>query len=253
MDINLLHAGLLFAVGIAGGFLNVMAGGGSLLTVPAMLFLGLPGPVANGTNRIAILAQNIAAVTTFFKRGYSNFKLSLTLAAATLPGAIIGAMVGVRLDGEWFDRVVALIMIAVMITMLIPKKKTEDKGVDPENLPMKRLVLGHLGMVLVGFWGGFIQLGVGFIIMPIMHRVMGLGLVHVNMHKVFVVLVYTVAALIVFAISVQIQWALGIALAAGMAIGGWLGARTTIGGGEKWIKIVLFVTLTAFIIRLLFF
>jgi hypothetical protein len=69
--------GLLSAAGVVAGFLNVMAGGGSLLTVPIMVFMGIPGPVANGTNRIAILAQNITAATTFFKRGYAEFRLSL--------------------------------------------------------------------------------------------------------------------------------------------------------------------------------
>jgi uncharacterized membrane protein YfcA len=75
------------ATGVAAGFLNVMAGGGSLLSVPVMLFLGLPGPVANGTNRISIIAQNIVAVRTFFRRGFSDFRLSLSLAACALPGA----------------------------------------------------------------------------------------------------------------------------------------------------------------------
>ena len=76
---------LLAAVGVVSGFLNVMAGGGSLLTVPILLFMGIPGPVANGTNRIAILAQNLTATVTFFRRGYSDFKLSLSLAACSIP------------------------------------------------------------------------------------------------------------------------------------------------------------------------
>jgi len=87
VELDLLQAALLVIVGIAAGFLNVMAGGGSLLTVPVMVFMGLPGPVANGTNRIAILAQNLTAVATFAKRGFSDFKLSLSLAVCALPGA----------------------------------------------------------------------------------------------------------------------------------------------------------------------
>ena len=67
---------ILVLVGCVAGFLNVMAGGGSLLTIPVMIFMGVPGPVANGTNRIAILAQNITAATTFFKKGFSDFKLT---------------------------------------------------------------------------------------------------------------------------------------------------------------------------------
>ena len=82
-----------------------------------MVFMGIPGPVANGTNRIAILAQNLTAITTFARRGFRDFKLSLTLALCAIPGAIAGAMLGVQLDGVWFNRALALIMVAVMLIM----------------------------------------------------------------------------------------------------------------------------------------
>ena len=95
MELELWHAGLLFAVGIVAGFLNVMAGGGSLLTVPVMIFMGLPGPVANGTNRIAILAQNLTAIATFARHGFQDFRLSLSLEACAIPGAVAGAFLGV--------------------------------------------------------------------------------------------------------------------------------------------------------------
>ncbi len=239
---------LLAGVGVLAGWLNVMAGGGSLLTVPTMLFLGLPGPVANGSNRIAILAQNAVAVSTFFRRGYSDFRLSVTLAAAAVPGAIAGALVGTRLEGEWFDRVLALIMIGVMVLMGT-QKSTADTA-NHVGAP-RRLWLGHLCMVGAGFWGGFIQIGVGFILMPILHRVLGLDLVRVNMHKVFIVLVYTIVALAVFASQVQIAWMMGLSLAVGNAIGGYIGAHTTVTRGERVIRIVLNTVLIVFIIKLL--
>ncbi|MFT6051998.1 MAG: putative membrane protein YfcA, partial [Halioglobus sp.] len=97
MEPSLWQAAVLVAVGAVAGFLNVLAGGGSLLTVPVMIFMGIPGPVANGTNRIAILAQNLSAITAFFNKGFSDFKLSLSLAACALPGAILGALLGVQL------------------------------------------------------------------------------------------------------------------------------------------------------------
>ncbi len=240
---------ILALVGILAGWLNVMAGGGSLLTVPIMLFMGIPGPVANGTNRIAILAQNVTAVTTFKRRGYADFKLGLSLAAAAALGALGGASVGVKLQGEWFDRVVALVMIAVLILMATghDKVKPTDTAQQPKNL-----VWGHVLMVGAGFWGGFIQIGVGFILMPILHKVMGLDLVRVNMHKVFIVLVYTVIALAVFASQLELLWWTGLGLAVGNSIGGWLGAHTTISHGETLIRRVLYVALSAFIIKLLF-
>jgi hypothetical protein len=241
---------LLALVGVAAGWLNVMAGGGSLLTVPVMLFMGIPGPVANGTNRIAILAQNISAVTAFRRQGFSDFRLSLSLSAAASLGAWGGASVGVHLDGEWFDRVLALVMIGVMVLMATghDRVKPTAAAAEPRNL-----ALGHLLMVGAGFWGGLIQIGVGFILMPILHRVLGLDLVRVNMHKVFIVLVYTVVALVVFAAQVELLWAVGAALALGNATGGWLGAHTTVKRGEILIRRVLYAALTVFIIRLLLF
>jgi uncharacterized protein len=228
----------------------VMAGGGSLLTVPVLVFLGLPGPVANGTNRVAILAQNLTAVTTFFRRGFSEFRLSLTLAGCALPGALAGALVGTRLDGDWFNRILALVMIAVMLVMHFDKGSSErPRDYQPTH---KQLVRGHLMMVAAGFWGGFIQLGVGFIIMPILNRALGLDLVRTNMHKVFIIATYTIVALAVFASQVEIAWVVGLALALGNAIGGYLGAHFTVSKGDKLIRLVLNLVLIAFIIKLLF-
>ena len=241
----------LMLIGIIAGFVNVMAGGGSLLSVPVMVFMGMPGPVANGTNRIAILAQNLAATITFFKRGLSDFKLSVTLSLCAIPGAIAGAYAGTRLEGLWFNRILALIMIGVMVIMTFREKPGEElpgNGEKPGNL-----LAGHFLMVLVGCYGGFIQIGVGFIIMAVLNRVMGLNLVRVNMYKTFIIMNYTLAALVVFAFRVDILWIPGFCLALGNSIGGWLGASYTIRKGEHAIKIVLNIVLTIFIIKLLFF
>jgi uncharacterized membrane protein YfcA len=249
MELELWQAGVLIAVGIVGGFLNVMAGGGSLLTVPVMVFMGLPGPVANGTNRIAILAQNITAIITFARRGFKDFKLSLSLAACALPGAIVGAMVGTQLEGVWFNRLLALIMVAVMLIMHFDKGSVAQSEIHQPNL--RQLIWGHILMVGAGFWGGFIQLGVGFIIMPILNRVMGFDLVRTNVHKVFIVAAYTLAALAVFASQLQLLWMVGAALALGNSIGGYLGAHFTVTRGERLIRIVLNAVLIVFILKLL--
>lgn len=250
MALELWQVALLIAVGVAGGFLNVMAGGGSLLTVPVMVFLGIPGPVANGTNRIAILAQNITAVTTFARRGFSDFRLSLSLAACAIPGAVAGAMLGTRLEGVWFNRALALIMVAVMLIMHFDRGKQEQSATHVPN--RRQLWQGHALMVGAGFWGGFIQIGVGFILMPILNRVMGLDLVRTNMHKVFIIASYSIAALLVFASQLQLLWLVGIALALGNSIGGYLGAHFTMTRGEGFIRLVLNLVLVAFIIKLLF-
>lgn len=118
---------ILVPIGIIAGYLNVMAGGGSLLTVPTMVFLGMPGEVANGTNRIAILAQNVSAVSSFYHKGFSEFRLSLSLAACAIPGAIAGAWVGTLIRGGIFNLVLASTMLLVMFLLYNDKKK--DKSV----------------------------------------------------------------------------------------------------------------------------
>ena len=248
---ELWQGALIFVLGIMSGFLNVIAGGGSLLTVPVMVFMGISGPVANGTNRIGILAQNVVSVITFFRKGFSDFRLSLTLAAMTLPGAVAGAYLGSQLEGDWFNRILAIIMLGIMVIMAFDKGNSNL--ITGQQVSRKRMIIGHLLMIGVGFYGGFIQVGVGFIVMPVLNRVLGLDLVRVNMHKVFIAGVYTIAALMVFASQIQILWALGACLGVGNAIGGWLGTHMTISKGEKLIRFVLNTVLVIFVVKLLFF
>lgn len=244
----------LLLLGVAGaiaGWINVLAGGGSLLTVPIMLFLGVPGPVANGTNRVGIVLQNVAACSTFFHRGYPEWRLGLTLAVAALPGALIGALLGAQLSGVWFERMLAATMLVVLFLMI---KKPRALAVPQQQQPIarQRLVLGHLAMLGVGFWGGIIQVGVGFILMPVLHRVLGLDLVRVNQHKVFIVLIYSTLALWIFFSSGQVLWLVGLSLAVGNFLGGWLGAHMTLTRGETLIRRVFVAVLILFICKLLF-
>jgi len=244
---------LLFAVGCTAGIVNVMAGGGSLLTMPILVMLGLDGPVANGTNRVAILLQNITAVGGFFRRGFSDFKLSLTLTLCALPGTVLGAWLGTKLGGIWFNRVLAAVMIAVLILMVRKNRNDYTKTETVEQVSKKRLIWAHILMLGAGFYGGFIQAGVGFILMAILNRVLKLDLVRVNMHKVFIVGTYTLLALIIFAIQGKVFWITGLLLAVGNITGGWIGTNLSIEKGERIIKIIFNIALVAMAIKLVFF
>ncbi|MEM7387374.1 MAG: sulfite exporter TauE/SafE family protein, partial [Verrucomicrobiota bacterium] len=193
MPLEYWQLALLAALGIIAGVLNVIAGGGSLLTLPTMIFMGLPEAVANGTNRVAILAQNVSAVSGFRRKGFSDFKLSLTLALASVPGALLGAHAGALIRGPLFNLILSVVMIGVIILMARKKKPAPAATEIVSNQPLSRsrFLWGHLGMVGVGFYGGFIQAGVGFLLMAVLHNVMKLDLVRVNMHKVFVVGAFT--------------------------------------------------------------
>lgn len=241
---------LLAVTGVATGFLNVMAGGGSMLSVPIMIFLGVPGTVANGTNRIAILPQNVAAVWAFYRKGFSNFKLSLSLGACTIPGTLIGATLASKVANDQFNTLLAVIMVIVLIVMSLPQPKTIEVNAKPSR---NRMIAGHALMVLIGFWGGFIHIGVGFLLMPVLNRVMQLDLITTNAHKVFIVLCYTVVALAVFASQLELIWKYGIALGIGTWTGAWLAANMQVKKGIGAIKVTLNIVIVAFIIKLLFF
>jgi uncharacterized membrane protein YfcA len=243
---------VLSLAGCIAGFLNVMAGGGSLITMPILVFMGEDGTVANGTNRVAILIQNLVATAGFAERGLSDFKLSLSLGLCALPGAILGAYVGTRVGGAWFNRILAGVMLLVLFLMARKKKRSADlKHEKSGQSRWRRVVPGHLLMVAAGFYGGFIQAGVGFILMAVLHGVLGLDLVRVNVHKVFIVGIYTLAALLIFASRGQVLWSAGLVLAAGNSLGGWTATRLALKRGEALIRWILYMALVVMAIKLL--
>lgn len=252
-DITLINVILLIAAGLAAGFINVTAGGGSMLTLPAMIFMGIPGHVANATNRVGILFQNASAITAFYRKGMSDFKLSFSLALCTLPGAMIGAFSAAKIRGEYFNYMLVGVMVLVMALTLFNGKDKAPKLAAGQEVSKARWVWGHVCMVGVGFWGGFIQIGVGFILIPILNRVMGFDLIRTNMHKVTIVFVYTIVALIVFANQLQIEWIAGLCIAIGTMAGAWIGTQLQIKQGTGYIKWVINAVLIVFIIKLLFF
>jgi uncharacterized membrane protein YfcA len=148
---------ILFFVGAIAAFINVNAGGGSSLTLPALIFLGLDASVANGTNRVAIIFQNVSAVYSFKKEKYYELKNSLILSSLSLPGAIAGAIFAVKISNDAFEKVLGVIMILLIITMIIPQKR--EKNISDDFKVNWKL---FLSMIAIGFYGGFLQVGVGF-------------------------------------------------------------------------------------------
>jgi uncharacterized membrane protein YfcA len=237
---------LLFVLGAVAGFINVMAGGGSSITLPMLIFLGLDSALANGTNRLAIFSQNISAVISFRQEKFSDFKTSLRLTLLTLPGAIIGTIVAVRIDNMLFQKILGVVLIGVMVTILLPNAK---KGI--ATVQSRDSWIIYPVMFGIGFYGGFIQVGVGFMLMASLSHILRMDLVRVNMHKVFIVFLYTLPTLVVFAITGNINWLLGFSLAAGNALGAWWSAKISISGGEKVIRLVLVISMFVMAIKLL--
>lgn len=235
--------------GIAAGFLNTVAGGGSLLTMPVLIFLGLPSAVANGTNRVALMAQNIIAIMNFRHKGFFDWKLSVMLAIPAVFGAMIGSKIAISIPDSIFNRLLAIVMIMVLIlTIWNPQKKLESKEI---VLDRKKKIIGCIAFFFVGIYGGVIQAGVGFIIIASLTFITGFSLVKINSLKVFIVAVYMVSSLCVFVFNGKVNWIYGLSLAIGNGIGAYLGSNFSVNKGDKWIKIILVIAVSFMAMKLL--
>ena len=231
---------VLFVVGCVAGTLNVLAGGGSFLTLPVLLFLGLPAPLANGTNRVAILAQNVGAVWSFHRQGFFDRGSLLWAALPATAGAILGAWLALDVGEVAFRRLLAVLMVVLSaVSLWSPRWRPAAR----------RPWWTAAGFFAVGVYGGFIQAGVGFLVLAVTTAA-GLDLVRGNAVKVLSVLCWTAAALAVFAANGSVDWRLGVSLAAGMMVGGVGGARLTVLKGHRWVKVVVTVTAVLFAIGL---
>ncbi|MGB1012197.1 MAG: sulfite exporter TauE/SafE family protein, partial [Thiolinea sp.] len=246
---DLLMFTILLLAGGAAGFINVLAGGGSALTVPILVFMGFDPTVANGTNRIAILAEAATGIAAFKKNQYSDFALSWKLGLMTLPGAILGAIYAVKVDDELFMKLLGIVMILVILSLLFPKTKVMEHAKNHRWAEWLKWPV----MFAIGFYGGFIQAGVGFVIMAGLTHLYSMDLVRVNMHKMFITLVFTVPAIILFIWTGNINWFAAIALAVGMSLGAWVAVKAAIKKGETIIRATLMVALGMVAIKLLFF
>ncbi|QSE99245.1 sulfite exporter TauE/SafE family protein [Fulvivirga lutea] len=242
---------LLLGTGILASFLNVTSGGGSLVSLPVLIFLGLPPTIANASNRIGIISQNLFAVAGFRSKGVHAWPYSLYIALSAFLGAIIGAKISVDLSDDIFQKVIAIVMVGVVLLTVFNSKKTNT--IIKENMSVKAQVLGVIVFFFVGIYGGFIQAGVGFIMIAALTGINGFSLVKTNSAKVFVALIYTLSAVAVFIYEDVINWTYGLTLAAGNAIGGWLTSRWSVKKGDKWIKRILVITVTALAIKLWFY
>lgn len=232
--------GLLLLVlgGLVAGTINVLAGGGTLLTLPLLIVLGVPPTVANGTNRVAILAQNVVATSRFHGSGHLPRGIILRLLPTTLVGALAGAFVASRLDDDTFRPILGVLLAVMAGSLLLDPSRWLKEGPDGEPDVPVWIYLAFLG---VGFHGGFIQAGLGFLALAALVPGLGLDLVRANAVKVTLVLCLTIPALAIFAMEGRVDWLAGAALALGNAGGGLLGHRLAVTRGPGWIRWILVV------------
>lgn len=245
------HYLLLVGVGFVVGFINTIAGGASLISLPVLIFLGLPPSVANGTNRVAIVIQTAIGVAGFKSKGVSTYPYNLYLGLSALLGAILGAYIAVDIRGETFNRILAIIMIAVVLLIVFkPKVSLADLE---ERLSGKYLWIGVIAFFFFGIYGGFINAGIGFIILLFLNQVNRMTLVRANATKVAVVFIYTLSALAVFIYNDKVLWEVGLVLAIGNGAGAWLSSRISVAKGDGFIKTFLVIMVILMAIKLWFF
>jgi len=244
VEFNLLHMVLLFGTGICAGFINTVAAGGSLLALPMLIFLTSDSTLANGTNRIAIFFQNVSAIMGFRRKGVSDFRYGILLAGPAVIGAFIGARIATDIKDAAFNLILAVVMITMLILTLInPTARLKDRL---ESRDKRSTIIAMAVFFFIGIYGGFIQAGVGLLIITALRLLTGMDLVRTNAIKVLVIFFYTVVALGIFIWEKQVDWTLGVTLAMGNATGAWIGSHWAVEKGEKWIKVVLVATVLVF-------
>lgn len=239
---------LLIGVGFIAGFINTIAGGGTLLTMPMLIFMGLPPSVANGTNRVAILIQTAIGVKGFQTKGISTHPFSVYLGVSALLGSLIGAQIAVDINGAIFNKILSGIMVLVVLIMLLKPKVQLSEVM--ERTTGKYLYVSIVIFFFLGIYGGFINAGIGFMMLIVLPYVNRLSLVKSNATKVAVVCVYTIGAVAMFAINDKIDWKYGLILAVGNASGAWLSSRWSVGKGDKMVKIFVVIMICILSVKL---
>jgi hypothetical protein len=234
----------LIVSGIFVGFINTLAGGGTIISLSLFMFMGLPADIANGTNRIAVILQNMTSVTTFRQQKLLDTRKALWLSIPTVIGSVIGAQLSVEIDEATFRKAIAVVML-MMIFFIVMKPDKWLKG--QKTLQLKKVSpLQMLIFFAIGIYGGFVQVGVGYFLLAGIVLGAGYDLVKANAIKVFVVLLYTIFALAVFVYNDKVNWQFGLIHAIGNIIGAFVASRYAVTWGANFIRwfiiVIIFVT-----------
>lgn len=241
---------ILLVAGTFAGFINTIAGGGSLLTMPVLIFMGLPSVDANGTNRVAIFIQNIFSTLGFKSKGVQLFPFTFWVAIPAVAGALVGANIALDIPDELFNKILSVVMVLVALaTIFKPKIAIDTKSL----MTKKRTGISMILFFFIGIYGGFIQAGTGFLIISALGLVHRMGMAQINGVKVFVIMSYTVVALLTFYLNGNIWWTYGLTLAVGNSTGGWIASRWSVKQSDKLIRIILLIMIGVLSVKVWFF
>lgn len=235
---------LLVLGGGAAGFINALAGGGSAITIPILNeMVGIN--TANGTNRIAILAANLSAIAGFQQGKAIPWRRVVPLLVPTVIGAAFGAWVATQTSADVMRKVFAGVLLLVAASVVARPARWVEERDEALHEPWRTLVF-----LAVGFYGGFVQAGVGFLLLAGLVLGGGLNLVNGNAAKVVLIAAYTPLTLLLFARAAQVDWAVGAVLAGGQMTGAWIAARLAVSKGADWVRWILVAAAVVAAIRL---
>ncbi len=215
--------GALVGAGVIAGALNTLAGGGSLLLVPALMLTGMTGTMANGTSRVAVLAQCTASVIGFARRGHLPFAAARTVVPPVLVGAGVGAVIATQVSNRVFEPLLLVTLVVMALALLIsPARFMAPPGAEPRPATGP---LAVLALFAAGLYGGVLQAGAGLVFLAIFAGGLRHDLVRANALKALVMLIYIAGTVIVFATADDVVWGPALVLGVGAAIGAWLASQ----------------------------
>ncbi len=233
--------------GVLAGAINTLAGNGSAITLPILMFvLGLPPNVANGTNRIGILTQGLLGTGTFYRNKLLAPGRHPLYILPVLAGAILGVWMAVQVSPTGFKRVFGFLLILMLgLVLAHPKRWLRPVKI---RIP-QTLYMGILFML--GIYGGFIQMGMGIFFLATTVLVGGMDIIRANALKIFVVTLYTSFVLLIFHYKGLVDWRIGSIVAVGQGIGGWITAHwaSKYPKADVWAYRLLLLTLVWGIVR----
>jgi len=222
-----------FVLGAVVSLINSIAGGGSSLSLPIMIFLGMPATVANGTNRIGLIIGNSSSAYNLARHGYLDKKIFWQLFLPTLAGAIIGACFLVRIGDKLFQAILAIVICLVVVMSNIRK---DILGKPPATPPEKLTAKGALGFFAIAIYGCIVQVGVGFVQIFGLTRYTGLDPIRVNALKNSLTNVFLVVSTAALGFAGKIDWPIAIVMAAGAYLGGYFGSFLQRKKGNRFIQ-----------------
>ncbi len=204
------------------GAINTFAGNGSAITLTILTeILQLPPNMANGTNRVGIFSQCTAGSYVFYKNGKLDVRGSLAYIIPTIIGAILGVLVAVQVSNEQFKSVFSFLMVGMLFVILVKPKRWLKPAKEKRQTNLMLIIPAFLAL---GFYGGFIQMGMGVFFLAAMVLGAKYNITESNAVKTFVVGVYTILVIAIFQWKGLIDWKMGLIMAFGQTIGGWLAA-----------------------------